>query len=150
MVAADPENGAGTETPVDQLSYTAASRELDAIVAFFEQRDVDVDQLVSRLERATALVGELDKRLRRTRVQVEQLVPRLAAVLADGSPDDEQPPAGAEGGHGGAPGHGPVGARTGRRAVVMTEVETEIEEVVVEDAPPRTPASDSDHPTMFP
>ena len=64
------------------LSYTEASRELDEIVAFFEQREVDVDQLVARLERATAIVDELDRRLRRTRAQVEELVPRLAAATA--------------------------------------------------------------------
>jgi exodeoxyribonuclease VII small subunit len=68
--------------PVDELSYTEASRELDSIVEFFEQREVDVDVLVARLERATALIDELDRRLRRTRAQVEELVPRLGA-LAD-------------------------------------------------------------------
>lgn len=73
--------------PVSELSYTEASGELDRIVAFFEQRDVDVDLLVDRLERATAIVDELDRRLRRTRVQVEQLVPRLEA--AAGAAADE-------------------------------------------------------------
>ena len=43
------------ESPVSELSYTEASLELDEIVEFFEHRDVDVDQLVARLERATAL-----------------------------------------------------------------------------------------------
>ena len=66
--------------PIADLSYTQASRELDEIVSFFEQREVDVDQLVSRLERATAIVDELDRRLRQTRMQVEELVPRLEAV----------------------------------------------------------------------
>ncbi len=69
--------------PVEQLSYTEASRELDAIVNFFEQRDVDVDVLVGRLERATALIDELDRRLRRTQAQVEELVPRLDALAGD-------------------------------------------------------------------
>lgn len=77
------DGGAATGPPVEELSYTEASRELDDIVHFFEQRDVDVDQLVGRLVRATALVEELDNRLRQTRMQVEQLVPRLAAVLSD-------------------------------------------------------------------
>ena len=72
--------------PVEQLSYTEASRELDAIVDFFEQREVDVDVLVARLERATALIDELDRRLRRTRAQVEELVPRLDALAADAEP----------------------------------------------------------------
>src|SRR5579872_2683446 len=74
-----PEAGEG-DLPVNELSYTEASRELDAIVGFFEQREVDVDQLVVRLERATAIVDELDRRVRRTRAQVEELVPRLEGV----------------------------------------------------------------------
>ena len=43
----------GDPVPVEQLSFTEASRELNAIVDFFEQREVDVDVLVARLERAT-------------------------------------------------------------------------------------------------
>jgi len=56
-------------------------------VNFFEQREVDVDVLVGRLERATALIDELDQRLRRTQAQVEELVPRLDALAgnADGT-----------------------------------------------------------------
>jgi exodeoxyribonuclease VII small subunit len=78
-----PADEASTAVPVEQLSYTEASRELDAIVGFFEQREVDVDVLVTRLERATALIDELDKRLRQTRAQVEELVPRLESLGAD-------------------------------------------------------------------
>jgi exodeoxyribonuclease VII small subunit len=74
--------------PVSELSYTEASRELDEIVAFFEQGDLDVDQLVGRLERATAIVDELDRRLRRTRTQVEDLVPRLESAVAAAGPED--------------------------------------------------------------
>jgi exonuclease VII small subunit len=85
-----PESG-DPVVPVTDLSYTKASRELDAIVEFFEQRDVDVDQLVVRLERATAIVDELDRRVRKTRTQVEELVPRLEAVNRDHNrgPTDE-------------------------------------------------------------
>jgi exodeoxyribonuclease VII small subunit len=72
--------------PVETLSYTEASRELDEIVAFFEQRDVDVDLLVTRLERASAIVDELDRRLRRTRAQVEELVPKLQGATAARAP----------------------------------------------------------------
>ena len=75
--------GAPVPTPVETLSYTEASRELDGIVAFFDQREVDVDVLVARLERATALIDELDKRLRQTRAQVEELVPRLETLAHD-------------------------------------------------------------------
>jgi exodeoxyribonuclease VII small subunit len=66
--------------PIGELSFTAASRELDSIVEFFEKSEVDVDQLVAKLERATAIVDELDRRIRRTRAQVEELVPKLEAV----------------------------------------------------------------------
>jgi exodeoxyribonuclease VII small subunit len=78
--------------PVETLSYTEASRELDTIVSFFDQREVDVDVLVARLERATALIDELDKRLRQTRAQVEELVPRLETLAheaAAGADTDE-------------------------------------------------------------
>jgi exodeoxyribonuclease VII small subunit len=73
----------GRPVPVESLSYTDASRELDSIVNFFEQREVDVDVLVTRLERATELIDELDRRLRRTRAQVEELVPRLDALAGE-------------------------------------------------------------------
>lgn len=88
MTPARPNGGAGPETPVSQLTYTEASRELDSIVEFFEQREVDVDLLVTRLERATAIVDELDRRIRQTRMQVEELVPRLEAATraASGAP----------------------------------------------------------------
>jgi exodeoxyribonuclease VII small subunit len=84
--AAKGADSAGSEqpVPVEGLSYTEASRELDAIVDFFEQREVDVDVLLARLERATALIDELDKRLRQTRAQVEELVPRLDKLAGDG------------------------------------------------------------------
>jgi len=80
-------SGDGAAVPAAELTYAQASRELDEIVAFFEQGDLDVDQLVGKLERATAIVDELDRRLRRTRAQVEDLVPKLEA--AAGSPRDE-------------------------------------------------------------
>ena len=86
----------GSAVPVGELTYTEASRELDEIVAFFEQGDLDVDQLVGRLERASAIVDELDRRLRRTRTQVEDLVPRLesaaAATRQHDASEPEDPP----------------------------------------------------------
>jgi len=90
------EDGAQGHDPVGGLSYMAASRELDAIVEFFEKSEVDVDQLVAQLERATAIVDELDRRIRRTRTQVEELVPRLeAAGRAEAASEDEAGPTGA-------------------------------------------------------
>jgi len=91
MGALTDEETGGTDRPVEDMSYTEASEELDTIVAFFEGREVDVDQLVGRLVRATAIVEELDARLRRTRMQVEQLVPRLTAVLEDAAGGQDEP-----------------------------------------------------------
>ena len=92
------DNVAQDHEPVGELSYMAASRELDAIVEFFEKSEVDVDQLVAQLERATAIVDELDRRIRRTRTQVEELVPRLeAASRAEAASEDEPGAAGATG-----------------------------------------------------
>ncbi len=70
------------------MTYADATRELDEIVAFFEGEDVDVDQIVVRLRRATALVEELDRRIGGTRLQVEELVSRLAAASGAGREDD--------------------------------------------------------------
>jgi exodeoxyribonuclease VII small subunit len=87
--AGGPElNGGG----VSDLTYSAASEELDAIIGEFEAGVVDVDLLVERLERATAIVDELDRRLRRTRMQVEELVPRLERIgrpAESGTTEDE-------------------------------------------------------------
>ena len=89
------DNVSHDDDPVGELSYMAASRELDGIVEFFEKSEVDVDQLVARLERATAIVDELDKRIRRTRAQVEELVPKLEA--AGRSTASADPPGGGVG-----------------------------------------------------
>jgi exodeoxyribonuclease VII small subunit len=94
MTASRDEKGSQDFEPVGELSYMAASRELDEIVAFFEKSEVDVDQLVTRLERATAIVDELDRRIRRTRAQVEELVPKLEAAgrtaSSDGADDEDR------------------------------------------------------------
>ena len=84
--------------PAD-LSYTEATAELDAIIAEFDQGQVDVDRLAERFQRATELVEELDRRIRVNRRKVEDLSPRLDAVAR--GPDD--PPAPSEGPPGAAP-----------------------------------------------
>ena len=50
---------------------------------FFERSEVDVDELVAKLERATVLVDELERRLTATRVQVEELSPKLTSLVED-------------------------------------------------------------------
>lgn len=104
--ASDPA-AAGADVPVEDLSYRAASHELDGIVEFFETSDVDVDQLVAKLERATAIVDELDRRIRRTRAQVEELVPKLEA--AGRAVESEEDPGVSVAGEAGADGPGDAG-----------------------------------------
>jgi exonuclease VII small subunit len=74
-------DGPGQDGPgVGDLSYSDAGAELDAIIEEFETGVIDVDRLVDQLQRATDIVDELDRRLRQTRIQVEELVPRLEAI----------------------------------------------------------------------
>ena len=76
-------------TPVADLSYAAASEELDGIISEFESGVVDIDRLVTRLERATEIVDELDRRLRGTRMRVDELVPRLESAAQDDRNDED-------------------------------------------------------------
>jgi len=62
------------------LTYAEATAELDAIIAEFDEGQVDVDRLADRFQRATELVEELDRRIRVNRTRVEALTPRLEAV----------------------------------------------------------------------
>jgi len=80
--------GGDDPVSVSALSYAEATAELDAIIAEFEQGNVDVDRLAHRFQRATELVEELDRRIRATRAHVENLSPRLDAVAraAEGGP----------------------------------------------------------------
>ena len=86
MSGTDTGGGEGPPNPAD-LSYAEATAELDAIIAEFDQGQVDVDRLAERFQRATELVEELDRRIRVNRRQVEALSPRLDAI-AHGRDDD--------------------------------------------------------------
>jgi len=72
------------EPGLADLSYAEATAELDAIIAEFDQGQVDVDRLGERFQRATELVEELDRRIRANRRQVEALSPRLDAIAGGG------------------------------------------------------------------
>ncbi len=57
-----------------------AVSELDAIVASFDEGEVSVDDLFTKLERATAIIESLEARLVATKAKVDELAPRLARV----------------------------------------------------------------------
>jgi exodeoxyribonuclease VII small subunit len=61
--------------------WNDAARELDAIVASFDEGEVSVDDLFVKLERATQIIETLETRLVATKAKVEELAPRLSRVL---------------------------------------------------------------------
>lgn len=60
--------------------WNTAANELNAIVASFDEGDVSVDDLFSKLERATEIIEALETRLATTKAKVEELTPRIAKV----------------------------------------------------------------------
>jgi len=60
---------------VAELTTSEARSELEEIVTYFEQPSADLDQLVTKLERATELAAELDRRITETRLKVDVLTP---------------------------------------------------------------------------
>ncbi|MFY9783890.1 MAG: exodeoxyribonuclease VII small subunit [Acidimicrobiales bacterium] len=63
--------------------WNEAANELNAIVASFDEGEVSVDDLFSKLERATAIIEALEERLSATKAKVDELTPRIAKVAND-------------------------------------------------------------------
>ena len=61
--------------------WNDAAKELDAIVASFDEGEVSVDELFVKLERATAIIETLEARLDATKAKVDELAPRLSRVI---------------------------------------------------------------------
>lgn len=64
-------------------TWAEASKELDGIVASFDEGEVTVDDLIAKLARASEIIEALEERLTVTRAKVEELAPRLARGAAD-------------------------------------------------------------------
>lgn len=76
-----------TPTPVEDLSYTDALEELEAILERLERDEPDVDRVADDVARASALIVHCRTRIAAARLQVDDVVAGLQA-------DDE--PTGAE------------------------------------------------------
>lgn len=63
--------------------WNEAAKELDAIVASFDEGEVSVDDLFVKLERATQIIESLEERLDATKAKVEELAPRIARVAEE-------------------------------------------------------------------
>jgi exodeoxyribonuclease VII small subunit len=60
--------------------WNEAANELNAIVASFDEGEVSVDELFSKLERATTIIESLEARLALTKAKVDELTPRISRV----------------------------------------------------------------------
>jgi exodeoxyribonuclease VII small subunit len=79
------------EPQTRELSYSAASRELDAILDAIEAGATDVDALSEKVERAAVLIKVCRDKLAGTELRVRKVVDELNAALgtaADPSGDD--------------------------------------------------------------
>jgi len=62
-----------TNEDITQLGYAEAIEEVETILAELESADVDVDHLVERLARASALIELCRARIDAARVDVERI-----------------------------------------------------------------------------
>jgi exodeoxyribonuclease VII small subunit len=63
--------------------WNEAADELNSIVASFDEGEVSVDELFSKLERATTIIESLEARLALTKAKVDELTPRISRVADD-------------------------------------------------------------------
>ncbi|WP_171207119.1 exodeoxyribonuclease VII small subunit [Ruegeria sp. HKCCA0235A] len=67
-----------TQTPVDQMTFEQAMKELEAVVGQLERGDVALDQSISLYERGAALKKRCEEELKRAEEKV-------AAITLDAS-----------------------------------------------------------------
>lgn len=61
----------------DVGSWDVATKELDGIVAYLEGPDVNVDDLIEKLQRGAEIIAALEERLRVTKLKVEEIAPNV-------------------------------------------------------------------------
>jgi exodeoxyribonuclease VII small subunit len=62
------------ETPVDQLSFESALKELEDIVGRLEQGEVDLEDSIALYERGQALKAHCEKKLKAAEGRLEKIV----------------------------------------------------------------------------
>lgn len=63
-----------TSAPVDKLSFEAALKELETIVAKLERGEVDLEESIAIYERGAALKAHCEAKLKSAELKVEQIV----------------------------------------------------------------------------
>jgi exodeoxyribonuclease VII small subunit len=61
----------------DVGSWEVATQELDEIVEYLEGPDVNVDDLIAKLQRGAEIIEALEARLTATKAKVEEIAPRV-------------------------------------------------------------------------
>ena len=74
----------------DELTYSTAVAELDAILNELEDEALDVDVLASRVERASVLIRFCRGRITSAKTQVEQIVADLDALSHEPAASDDE------------------------------------------------------------
>jgi exodeoxyribonuclease VII small subunit len=62
------------KTPIEQMSFEAALRELEAIVSRLEQGDVDLEDSIALYERGQALKVHCEQKLKSAESRLEKIV----------------------------------------------------------------------------
>jgi len=64
-------------TPVQNLTYAEATRELDDIIRNMQSDQCDIDSLTAYTRRATELIAECRRRLTRTDKELQEILSNL-------------------------------------------------------------------------
>ena len=73
----------------EEIGFTEAMQELEAILGRIESEEVDIDQLAEELGRAAELLEICRGRIRKAEVEVSQIVQSLEAPAPAGGEDEE-------------------------------------------------------------
>jgi exodeoxyribonuclease VII small subunit len=74
MSRAGKTSGADESGPIEQLSFEAALKELEAIVGRLEQGEVDLEDSIALYERGQALKDHCEKKLKSAESRLEKIV----------------------------------------------------------------------------
>ncbi len=77
------------EQNTDEIGFSAAMQELEAILGRIESEEVDIDQLAEELGRAAELLELCRGRIRKAEVEVTQIVQGLETPAPADAEDEE-------------------------------------------------------------
>ena len=69
-----PDTNASSKTPVEQMSFEAALRELEEIVGKLEQGEIDLEDSIVLYERGQALKTHCEQKLKSAESRLEKIV----------------------------------------------------------------------------